>query len=102
VYRLREKVLVGPPQEARITHFCETTAIITLAGQLTVWENVRLHLLADDSREVAGKMYGKVVAVAPGATFCLQATIRFTSISPEVFLVIRNLPGENQKTGHKQ
>ncbi|MFZ0052680.1 MAG: PilZ domain-containing protein, partial [Desulfobaccales bacterium] len=67
----------------------ETGAQVISAGDLVEWEDVRLHLFEPDGTPIPGKIYGKVTQVQPGANGSLTATIRFTSVSPETYRIIR-------------
>ena len=89
LYRLSDKIVTGPTHPARITHLCETAAILDHEGHLYEWEDVRLHLLDADHVEIQGRIYGKVVSVKPAGDGFHQAQIRFTSVSPEMSKIIR-------------
>lgn len=74
---------------ARLTHLGETGAQVSLAGTLENWQDVRLQLLDENLVEIPGKIYGKVSGVETGDDGRLQAYIRFTSVSREIYQVIR-------------
>jgi class 3 adenylate cyclase/HAMP domain-containing protein len=93
LHRMREKVVIGSNQEAQLTHLSETGAQAVLAGDLVEWEDVRLHLFEPDGTPVPGKVYGKVTQVQRGADSSLTATIRFTSVSPEIYRIIHRNDG---------
>jgi hypothetical protein len=57
------------------------------------WEDVRLLLLDPQGREIPERLYGKVTAVKPGEGVHLEAQIRFTSVSPEIYPLIRRALG---------
>ena len=59
------------------------------------WEDVRLQMLDEQGAPVPGKVYGKVTQVKPAAGQ-FTATIRFTSVAPEVYQIIRRAvaPGD--------
>lgn len=59
------------------------------------WEDVRLHLFERDGTPIPGKVYGKVTQVKVGADNSLTATIRFTSVSPEVYPIIQRTMNES-------
>lgn len=94
LYHIREKVVIRSNQEAQLTHLSETGAQAVLAGDLVEWEDVRLHLFEPNGTPIPGKIYGKVTQVQPGADGSLTATIRFTSVSPEIYRVIRQAVNE--------
>jgi class 3 adenylate cyclase/HAMP domain-containing protein len=90
VFIIKEKIIRGAPGRAWMTHLCDTSAQITLEGDLRAWDDVRLHLL-DESGEVTGKIYGKITAVRPLGETLKEADIRFTSVSQEGYRIIQQL-----------
>ncbi len=94
LHRIREKVVIGSNQEVQLTHLSETGAQVVLAGDLVEWEDVRLHLFEPDGTPIPVKVYGKVTQVQPGTDGSLTATIRFTSVSPEIYRIIRQAVNE--------
>ena len=93
--RIQEKVVIGSNHEVQLTHLSETGVQVLLAGDLVEWEDVRLHLFERDGTPVPGKVYGKVTQVKVGADNSLTATIRFTSVSPEVYPIIQRTMNES-------
>ncbi len=89
LHRIQEKVVIDSNLEVQLTHLSETGAQVVLVGELLEWEDVRLHLFEADGTPVPGKVYGKVTQVQPGADGSLTATIRFTSVSPEISRIIQ-------------
>jgi class 3 adenylate cyclase len=87
--RLSKKIITGPGEEAWITHLSETAATLICDSDLGQWEDVRLHLLDEKGTELPGKIYGKVAAVKPLAGGGREGAVRFTSVSPEVYEIIR-------------
>jgi len=90
VFLIKDKIIRDAAGRAWITHLCDSAARITLEGELKRWDDVRIHLL-EAGRGVKGKMYGKVIAVRPGGDNLQEADIRFTSVSQEVFRIIRQM-----------
>jgi class 3 adenylate cyclase/HAMP domain-containing protein len=88
IFLIKEKIVRDAAGRAWITHLCDTSAQITLEGELRQWDDVRLHLL-DGGGEVSGKVYGKVTAVRPLGDTLKEADIRFTSVSQDVYRIIR-------------
>jgi class 3 adenylate cyclase/HAMP domain-containing protein len=82
--RIRDKVVIATLTEAWLTHLSETGALTLFAGELAEWEDVRLHLLDSDGHQLPGRIYGKVTALGPGADGLHQATVRFTSVGPDI------------------
>jgi class 3 adenylate cyclase/HAMP domain-containing protein len=90
VFLIKEKIVRGAANRAWITHLCDSSAQITLEGQLQPWDDVRLHLL-DERNHESGKMYGKVTAVRPLGEALQEADIRFTSVSQDAYDIIRQV-----------
>lgn len=91
--RIRDKVVVATLPSASLTHLSETGAVALFEGELSEWEDVRLHLLDPAGEEIPGRIYGKVTALEPGPDGLHQATVRFTSVSPDARQQIRQATG---------
>jgi sigma-B regulation protein RsbU (phosphoserine phosphatase) len=89
LYRLREKIVSGVTGAAWITHLSETGATVVFEGELGQWEDVRLHLLDENLKEKPGKIYGKVISVTTGPAPLKEAAVSFTSVSPQIYRIIR-------------
>lgn len=89
LYRIQEKVVIGINELVWITHLSETTVQVAFEGELVEWEDVRLQMLDKTGAPIPGKVYGKVVQVQPGTDNRSTATIRFTSVAPEIYQLIR-------------
>jgi len=94
LYRIHEKIVAGGVTKAWVTHLCETGAAIGYEGELATWEDVKIHFLDERGREEAGKIFGKVIAVQAPPDGGQEASIRFTSVPPEITLRIREMAGE--------
>ena len=90
--RISEKVVISEAA-AWITQLSETSALLTFEGDLGEWEDVRLLLLDDAGQENPERLYGKVTAVKACAGHPKEAQIRFTSVSPEIYPLIRGAIG---------
>ena len=90
LHRIQEKVVIGVNEEVWVTHLSETAVQVAFEGELMEWEDVRLQMLGDEGAPIPGKVYGKVTQVKPAAGK-FTATIRFTSVAPEVYQVIRRV-----------
>jgi class 3 adenylate cyclase/HAMP domain-containing protein len=90
--RISEKIVISEAA-AWITQLCETSALVTFEGELWEWEDVRLLLLDDAGREIQERLYGKVTAVKPAGGNRVEAHIRFTSVSPEIYPIFRRALG---------
>ena len=88
LHRIQEKVVVDINEAVRVTHLSETGVQVAFEGELVEWEDVRLQLLDQSGKVSPGKVYGKVTQVKPGKDG-MEATIRFTSVAPEVYQSIR-------------
>lgn len=95
LYRIQNKIVDRMVGKAWLTHLSETTAVIDYEGELAQWENVRIHLLDEKMEEVSGKIYGKVISIKPTGSNLHEANIRFTSVSPEIFRIIRKVSGSS-------
>ena len=89
LYRIQEKVVIGTNELVWITHLSETTAQVSFEGELVEWEDVRLQMLDKNEAPIPGKVYGKVIQVQPGTDNRSTAIIRFTSVAPEIYQLIR-------------
>jgi class 3 adenylate cyclase/HAMP domain-containing protein len=90
VFLIKEKIIRGAGGRAWITHLCDTSAQLTLEGDLRAWDDVRLDVMGENDA-VMGKMYGKITAVRPLAPPLKEADIHFTSVSQEVYQIIREI-----------
>ncbi len=90
LHRIQEKVVIGVNEAVWVTHLSETAVQVAFEGELLEWEDVRLQMLGDGGAPIPGKVYGKVTQVKPAAGK-FTATIRFTSVAPEVYQVIRGV-----------
>jgi class 3 adenylate cyclase len=92
--RIRDKVVVATLTRALLTHLSETGAVALFQGELAEWEDVRLHILDGQGKTIPGRIYGKITALTPGADNLQQATVRFTSVGPEIHQKIRQIMGQ--------
>ncbi len=90
--RIQEKIVIGTVN-GLITNLCETRATVLVDGELGEWEDVRLMLLDEAAAKTPGKIYGKVTAVQPAPDQRREASIHFTSVSPEMYRVLREAVG---------
>jgi class 3 adenylate cyclase/HAMP domain-containing protein len=91
--RLEDKIVSGPPVRGWITHLSETAATVALEAEVPAWAEVRLTLLDADLKETPGYIYGKVTRVQDGAAHPFEADVSFTSVSPEVYRLLRQAAG---------
>jgi hypothetical protein len=89
LHRIQEKVVIGTNELVWITHLSETTAQVSFEGELVEWEDVRLQMLDKNGAPIPRKVYGKVIQVQPGTDGHSTAIIRFTSVAPEIYQLIR-------------
>ncbi len=86
---LENKIVTATLDRAWITHLCDSAARISLEGELSAWQDVRLHLLDRDLAEMPGMIHAKVRWVKAGDPGRLEAEVRFTSVSRESSEIIR-------------
>ena len=86
--RLEHKMVSDRQLHAFLTHASLTTAILLVKGELLQWEDLRLRVVRHDVQVIEGEIYAKVVSVESLGEDC-QAEVRFTSMSPEVYRIIR-------------
>ncbi|MFI5331899.1 MAG: adenylate/guanylate cyclase domain-containing protein [Desulfobaccales bacterium] len=91
---MEDKIVVASIEKARITHLSKVAAQIAVEGDLKEWQDVSLHLLDEKLMEKPGKIYGKVTRVKAGDDRQLEAEIRFTSVSQEIYRIIRQVLDE--------
>jgi hypothetical protein len=60
-----------------------------LADPVPPLSNLKLHIIGDDGMQIPGSVYGKVLGTVPKTSN--GATIRFTSIPPEIEIFFRGL-----------
>ena len=78
---------------AWISHLSLTEALVEFRGELQEWDDVRLHLLDETGQEIPGKIFAKVVSLTRHPDHSNQATVRFTSVSPETYTFLRQSTG---------
>jgi hypothetical protein len=93
LYQIKEKIITATSGASWITQLSEMAATLVHEGELTEWEDVRLHLLDDQGQEIPGKIYAKIIGVKPEGEHLQKASVRFTSVSPETFKFIRQVTG---------
>jgi len=86
--RLEQKVVSDSRLEATLTHASLTSAILVVGGEITQWENLRLRVTGRDHGGAQGEIYAKVVAMEDKGDVH-EAVVRFTSMSPDVYRLIR-------------
>ncbi|MFI5330523.1 MAG: adenylate/guanylate cyclase domain-containing protein [Desulfobaccales bacterium] len=84
-----DKIVIGTIEGVQIIELGEGAARVAVPGEVQQWQDVWLHLLAEDGAEIKGRIYGKVTAAEPREDGGLQVYIRFTSVSPEIHQVLR-------------
>jgi class 3 adenylate cyclase len=89
LYRIKNKIVTGTLEAARISHLSLTEALAEFQGDLKEWDDVRLHLLDEEGEELPGKIFGKVLSLSRLQEGQDQARVRFTSVSPETYTFLR-------------
>jgi len=90
VYRLNEKTVDGSVMSALISEVSLTRATLVFSEPIRQWEDLRMILLDGPTKETAGEVYGKVVAVKQQENR-YEALVRFTSVSPEAYGLFRRV-----------
>ncbi len=90
--RLEQKVVSDTRLEASLTHASLTSAILLVRGEISQWENLRLRVTSQDHKHTQGEIYAKVVAMEDKGNL-REAVVRFTSMSPDVYRLIRHAVG---------
>jgi class 3 adenylate cyclase/HAMP domain-containing protein len=86
IHLLKDKIVTGTDaRQARVTHLCDTAALLNLAGTMTEWEDVRLTFLDDKQEPIPGYIYGKVTQVKPFMEGRCEVLISFTSVPPKIY-----------------
>lgn len=91
LFHIRHKTVQAAPEPCFITQLSETTAVLSFNGAIRQYENVRLQFGLPQAGDASGKIYGKVVIVTAGPDGSSEATVRFTSISPEIRHLVSDL-----------
>ena len=89
VYRIEDKIITGTVGNARIMELSEIAARVVYEGELRQWEDVNVRLLSQAQEELPTRLYGKVIAIRPAENGHHDASIRFTSLSPDAAETIR-------------
>jgi hypothetical protein len=89
LYHIKDKIVSGDIVNAWITDLSLSSAIIACEGSVLEWQDVCLHLKDDQGKEEQGEIFAKVVSVKARADGGTEAMLRFTSVSPGVYQVIR-------------
>ncbi len=90
VYRLNHKILAGAGTTAIITHISLTSAVMIFESAIGQWEDIRIIILSEEMAEVPGAVYAKVVSAA-AVEDGWEATVRFTSVSPDAYRRFRKV-----------
>lgn len=90
--RLEQKVVSDVQLQATLTHASLTSAILLVKGEVLQWEDLRLRVVRVDDEATEGEIYAKAVAVQHLGDRC-EAVVRFTSMSPDVYRIIREAAG---------
>jgi len=99
ILRISEKIVTGSAGAAWVLKLSETSAFVAFTGELTQWEDVRLHFLDEQMAPMTGKIYGKVTEVKVAGDGLQEAQLHFTSVSPEIKEVIQRLIGIEMPDG---
>jgi class 3 adenylate cyclase len=88
LYLLDQKIVAADYIKARITRISVTTAVLALSEPIAQWADIRIVVPDESPARLGGEAYAKVVGVTTfNAKY--EATVRFTSVSPEAQRVFR-------------
>jgi class 3 adenylate cyclase/HAMP domain-containing protein len=93
ILRISGKIVTGTSGAAWILKLCETSAVVAFEGELSQWEDVRLHFLNAQMTPMPGKVYAKITETKVVGDNLHEGHLRFTSVSPEIKEVIQRLTG---------
>lgn len=88
INRLDEKAVTDLFLSGSITHASLSSAVLVLGEQVQQWENLKLEMLDSEMKPIGGDVYGKVVSASP-TDGSFVASIRFTSIAREAYMILR-------------
>jgi class 3 adenylate cyclase len=89
LYRVKEKVITEPAIKGWIEAICGTKAVLYLESELLTWEDICIRLVNEVMEELSGRIYAKVEAAQATNNNHYEATVRFTSVAPEIYQIIR-------------
>jgi class 3 adenylate cyclase len=90
IYSMKEKIVGSACRSGVITAISPTSATISTKDPMAQWEDLRFEIAKSDHRSVHGDAYAKVVSVEKSEDLFI-ASLRFTSVSPEVYKSFRKL-----------
>jgi sigma-B regulation protein RsbU (phosphoserine phosphatase) len=89
LYCIKNKIVTGTLDSARICQLSLTEALVEFNGELKEWDDVRLHLLDQTGQKIPGKIFAKVLSLTLQDDQSGRAAVRFTSVSPEIYTFLR-------------
>jgi sigma-B regulation protein RsbU (phosphoserine phosphatase) len=92
--RISKKTLKDEAAGGRITHMGPKSARLELENPVACWEDLKIRLLAGEDSARAGEIYGKVVCLE-GAGGGEEVTIRFTSVTPDLYKELAGKTGSD-------
>ena len=87
-FGMDSKIIDETSRKGSIVQLSPTGAVMKTADPINQWEDLRMSL-CDEAYDGFGDMYGKVISVINDEGYAL-ATIRFTSVAPQIYKVFRN------------
>lgn len=98
-FRMDHKILDKAGLTAVITHASLTSGTVLFQNEIGQWEDIRMILAESPTGLTGGQIYGKVVSVAP-VHEGIQTVLRFTSVSPSAYRLLRELMDSVRSAGH--
>ncbi len=90
IHSMKEKIVGSAVRSGEITAISPTSATICTKDPIAQWEDLRFEIAKEDQRSAPGDAYAKVVSVETSKDRFI-ASVRFTSVSPEVYKCFRRL-----------
>ena len=89
-FEMAQKILKSTGKSGTITDASLKSARLISTEEITLWEDLRL-VLEDSALGAEGsEIYAKVISVAKGHEGT-EGLVRFTSVSPEAYQILRRL-----------
>jgi class 3 adenylate cyclase len=96
IHSLSDKVVTTLESEAWITHLSESSAVVTLRGDLAQLQDIRIDLPGAPAGEIIGEAFGKVISTRAAGDE-QEAVVRFTFIRPEVRHLFREMLAKSRE-----
>jgi hypothetical protein len=85
-----QKILTSMGKPAIITHASLKSAQLVLQDEIMQWDDVRMVITSTDPQHQGSEIYGKVLS-ATHVDEGIEALVRFTSVSPGAYRLLRQM-----------